>query len=73
MQIYKNIDNDSGVRGFEMDPTSIIVWFDGTSKSYTYSHQSAGQSNVEHMKKLAIAGEGLNAFINTHVKYKYVR
>lgn len=73
MQIYKDIDNDSGVRGFEIAPTSITVWFDGTQKSYTYNYQSAGQSNIEHMKKLALAGEGLNAFINTHVKFKYVR
>lgn len=73
MQIYKDIDHDSGVRGFEIAPTSITVWFDVTPKSYTYSYQSAGQSNVEHMKKLAISGEGLNAFINDHVKFKYVR
>lgn len=73
MQIYKDIDHDSGVRGFEIAPTSITVWFDGTQKAYTYSYQSAGQTNVEHMKKLAAAGEGLNAFIDTHVKFKYVR
>ncbi len=73
MQTYKNIDNDSGVRGFEIAPTSITVWFDRTQKSYTYSYQSAGQSNVEQMKQLAIAGEGLNAFINKYVKFGYVR
>ena len=73
MQIYKDIDNDSGVHGFEISDTSIIVWFDGTQRSYTYSYQSAGQPNIEQMKKLALAGEGLNAFINKYVKFKFVR
>lgn len=73
MQIYKDIDHDSGVRGYEIASTSITVWFDGAPKSYTYSYQSAGQANIEQMKKLAVSGEGLNAFINDHVKFKYVR
>lgn len=71
MQIYKDIDGDSGVSGFEINDTSITVWFDGTSKSYTYSYQRAGQFHVERMKQLAMSGDGLNAYINNHVKYKY--
>lgn len=71
MQPYKDIDNDSGVRGFEINETSITVWFDGTTKSYTYSYGKAGQHHVEKMKQLAKAGDGLNAYINNNVKYKY--
>ncbi|MEL5375313.1 hypothetical protein ABK864_19990 [Serratia marcescens] len=73
MQVYKDINNDSGVRGYELDDTSITVWFDKTTRSYTYSYASAGAENVETMKRLAENGDGLNAFINNFVKFKYVR
>jgi hypothetical protein len=72
MQIYADIDRDSGVYGFEIEDTSITVWFKKGGKPYVYSYASAGQNNVEHMKKLAMAGEGLNAYINKHVKKLYV-
>jgi len=73
MQIYKDIDNDSNVRGFEINETSITVWFNGTTKSYTYSYSKAGQLHVEKMKQLAKNGDGLNAYINNNVKFKYDR
>ncbi|MDF8327372.1 MULTISPECIES: hypothetical protein [Aeromonas] len=73
MEIYKDINRDSGVKGFEINADSITVWFDGTIRSYTYSYISAGSIHVETMKKLAVSGDGLNAYINRHVKFKYVR
>jgi hypothetical protein len=73
MQVYKDINNDSGVRGYEIGADYITVWFDGTERSYTYSYASAGSSHVETMKNLAVAGDGLNAYINYNVKFKYVR
>ncbi|EJB8506616.1 hypothetical protein [Vibrio parahaemolyticus] len=73
MQVYQDIDNDSGVRGYEIGADYITVWFDGTARSYTYSHASAGRTHVETMKNLAVAGEGLNAYINRNVRSNYVR
>ncbi|WP_420377950.1 hypothetical protein [Vibrio cholerae] len=73
MQLYKDIDSDSGVQGFEIGVDRITVWFNGTARPYTYSYSSAGSSHVETMKKLAVSGDGLNAYINRHVKFKYVR
>ncbi|SKC18901.1 hypothetical protein SAMN05216168_2800 [Kosakonia radicincitans] len=73
MQHYKDLDHDSGVVGYEIGDTHITVWFDGTAKSYTYSYKGAGVEHVEKMKKLADAGEGLNAYINKFVKFKYDR
>jgi hypothetical protein len=73
MQHYRDVDGDSGVRGFQIDQDSITVWFHGTGRSYTYSYSSAGSHHVEQMKMLAISGDGLNAYINNNVKYKYVR
>lgn len=73
MQKYADINNDSGVDKFEINDASITVWFKGTSRSYTYSYSKAGQNHVEQMKKLAVAGDGLNEYINYNVKFDYDR
>lgn len=72
MRIYKDIDGDSGVSAYEYGNDFIKVQF-SSGAVYTYSYQSAGASNIEQMKKLADAGDGLNAFINTQVRKLYVR
>jgi len=72
MERYKNLNNDSGVSAFEIANDSITVEFsDGASYLYTYA--SAGSYNIEQMKKLAVSGRGLNAFINLNVRKKYLR
>jgi len=69
-QYKKNNSGTSGVEFYEIEDKDIIVQFiDGSI--YRYSYESAGESAVEHMKKLAIAGKGLTTFINQHVKDKY--
>lgn len=69
-QYKKNNSGPSGVEFYEIGKESIIAQFvDGSKYKYTYS--SAGEENVEQMKQLAIAGEGLTTFINEHVKDKY--
>jgi hypothetical protein len=73
MKKYADINNDSGVDSFEINDSSITVWFKGTSRSYTYSYSVAGQPHVDEMKRLAVAGDGLNAYINYNVKFKYDR
>lgn len=50
MQRYADINNDSGVIGFEILDASITVWFERTAKPYTYSYAIAGQFHVEKMK-----------------------
>jgi len=72
MILYKNIGGDSGVVAYESGPDYIKVKF-STGKVYLYSYQSAGSSNIEHMKKLALSGQGLNAFIKRTVNNLYVR
>lgn len=74
MQKYADINNDSGVDSFEIKDTSITVWFTkGAHKPYTYSYNLAGQNHVDRMKQLALTGDGLNAYINHNVKFKYDR
>lgn len=73
MQVYRDINHDSGVRGYDIGDADITVWFNGTAKSYTYSYANAGAENVEAIKRLAENGDGLNAFIKKIVNSKYVR
>jgi hypothetical protein len=73
MQKYADTNNDSGVDSFEIDDSSITVWFEGASRPYTYSYSVAGNHHVDKMKQLALAGDGLNAYINYNVKFKYDR
>lgn len=62
MLYYKNLNGNSAILRYELMPDSIAVEF-SSGKQYTYSYQSAGSVNIEHMKKLATIGSGLNAFI----------
>jgi hypothetical protein len=77
MQIYKNINGNSGVESYEIGEDFIIVKFKLQSFSardtYKYAYASAGVDNVERMKQLAGLGYGLNSLINRFVKYKYDR
>jgi hypothetical protein len=70
MEIYKNLSKVSGVKAYELGSDSITVEF-GDGDVYRYTYQSAGRENVEQMKKLAVAGKGLNGFISREVKERY--
>jgi len=72
MKIYKDIDGDSGVSAYEYGKDYIVVQF-STGAKYRYTYGSAEPENIEHMKKLADNGEGLNSFINTTVKKRYAQ
>lgn len=72
MECYKNLGDNSGIAAYEIGQGFIRVQFsDGSIYLYTYA--SAGPRNIEYMKQLAAAGEGLNAFINTKVHKAYLR
>jgi hypothetical protein len=70
MQRYSNLGGDSGVVGYDIGLGYIVVYFGDRSK-YTYTDRSAGSTNVARMQGLAEAGQGLNAYINIHVKLGY--
>jgi len=70
MERYKNLSGTSGVAGFRIEPDAIFVEFvEGTI--YGYDASRPGREIVEEMKKLALAGQGLSAFISKYVKYCY--
>ena len=68
MQVYEDLNDDSGVSSYEIRDSSIKVWFNRDSASYVYTYSSAGKYHVDHMKKLALNGKGLNTYINNNVK-----
>jgi len=69
---YANLSGSSGVVAYQIGVDSITVEFvDGWLYSYTY--ESAGVDNVEHMKQLATRGRGLSGFISTTVKNNYAK
>lgn len=70
MQRYANLGGGSNVVGYEIGVDWIRVQF-GDGSIYLYTYQSAGASNIEHMKQLAAAGQGLNSFIGRVVKKAY--
>lgn len=72
MDRYKNLSGDSGVQAYEIGHDSITVEFNDGAV-YLYTNGSAGAQNIEEMKRLAIAGRGLNGFINKYVRKNYAR
>jgi len=72
MQRYGNLSGNSGVVSFEIAPQGIDVEFRDRA-AYRYTYQSAGSGNIEQMKTLAVAGRGLSAFINQHVRKLYAQ
>ncbi|RID89948.1 hypothetical protein D2N39_20490 [Gemmobacter lutimaris] len=70
MTPYRDWDQDSGIRAYEIGSTHMdIVFKDGAI--YRYTSLSAGQANIDRMIVLARAGDGLNQFINRAVKTRY--
>jgi len=72
MPTYANRGGDSGVVSYETTPDSITVVFRDGSE-YLYDSGAPGSADVEQMKSLAEAGEGLNEYINRHVRKNYAR
>jgi hypothetical protein len=72
MERYRDIDGDSGVTGYEIGADYVRVKFRDNSV-YLYIYASAGADNIEQMKKLAVAGDGLNVFMNRNVRKRYAK
>lgn len=67
---YKNLGGSSGIAEYEIGFDSITVTFSDGS-CYLYSNVKPGSEDVEQMKKMARAGQGLNSFISRKVKKNY--
>lgn len=71
MQLYADLNDDSGVSSYEIGDSYLKVCFNSDSVFYVYSHVSADKYHVEHMKNMAIVGKGLNSYIDQNVKHDY--
>ena len=70
MEHYQNIGGNSGVATYETGVDYIKVQFSDGSV-YLYNYQRPGRSDVEHMKGLSGAGQGLNSYISSVVRKNY--
>jgi hypothetical protein len=66
MEPYKNLGHNSGVTHYEINDSSIKVKFKGNIQVYVYTSTKPGQQHVAKMKELALAGRGLQTYINKH-------
>ncbi|MGA7826966.1 MAG: hypothetical protein WCA04_04875 [Geobacteraceae bacterium] len=67
MTLYANRSRKSPIMEYEFADDSITIKFiDGSMYRYTYD--SAGNANVEQMKKYALIGHGLNGFLTRFLK-----
>jgi hypothetical protein len=74
MKRYGNHSGRSGVAFFEDGPDFIKIQFAETaSVVYVYDHVIPGSIEVEQMKALAAAGQGLSTYISQHVRDRYRR
>ena len=70
MQRYRNRNEVSGVVAYELGEDFIDVKFvDGDI--YHYTARRPGAHDVQHMKELALRGEGLSTFISRHIRTRY--
>lgn len=72
MQYYENLGGNSNIRAYSIGLDYIDVQFNGGAV-YRYSYNSAGKEKVEHMKRLAIQGSGLNSYIMRNARKDYER
>lgn len=69
MEIYKNLGGTSNVRAYSVDQDSITIEFmSGANRFYVYDQNKPGMEHVNRMKALAVAGQGLNSYIGTHLR-----
>lgn len=72
MERYRNLSGRSPVTAYEAFERAIAVLFrDGTL--YLYDYAMTGQRDVERMKRLAVAGQGLATYISQVVRGRYGR
>ena len=67
MKRYQGNDADSGIVGYDCGPGWIDVCF-RHGGIYRYDDRHPGAVHVMEMQRLAEAGDGLNTYINQHVR-----
>ena len=74
---YSNLHGGLGVLEFFISDTAVRVKFKTSSNVYVYTYDYPGQRHVDRMKELAVAGRGLQTYINKNLRnlarnYEYI-
>ena len=72
MRPYQDLHGDSGISAYEAGDSWIKIQFKHGGV-YLYDATSPGSMHVAAMVRLARSGDGLNAYINEHVRKNYSR
>jgi hypothetical protein len=72
MKRYRDLSGRSGVTAYEDFDEAIAVLFQDGGL-YLYDYEATGEDDVEEMKRLAEAGEGLATYISQVVGGRYAR
>lgn len=67
---YANIGGNSSVRGYDHGEDWLVVMFSDGSR-YLYTLKSTDQQTLDYMRRLAMAGKGLNSYITRIVGPNY--
>lgn len=67
MRRYANLDGGS-ISDYEIGPDYIILRFRDREELRLYNRERPGIGKVRMMKRLALAGRGLDQFIERHVR-----
>jgi hypothetical protein len=62
---YADIDHDSGIEEYWIENDSIEIRYKKNPTIFRYDSTRPGKQAVEHMKVLAVRGDGLHAYINS--------
>jgi hypothetical protein len=62
---YKNLSGKAGVVAYDFVKDGIQIQFN-SGDTYLYTYRSAGESHIQTMRELAIAGRGLSTYISQH-------
>jgi hypothetical protein len=72
VQPYRPPDGDSGIVAYELGESWIKIRFEDGG-CYLYNASAPGLLHVRAMSRLAESGDGLNTYINQHVRKNYAR
>ena len=71
MKPYRDIDGDSGIAAYDdSNPDSMIILFDNNDTLYEYHIDAIGSQNLDIMRQLAQADDGLHQFIQSNESVK---
>lgn len=71
MEPYLDLSGRSGVVAFQIGESYIKIQFRNNRRVYVYSSRRINSDKIEHMKRLAVSGAGLNTFINQNSDVRY--